>query len=147
MNIITVLHRLRYAIIPAVVLAATLGLAMPAPVAIATEVEEDILNNLEPIGEIYDDSGDVDSGTISELIANIIKLLLGLLGILFLALFIYAGFLYMTSAGNSDRVDKAKQIMTTSIIGVTIILAAYIITIFVFDILIEATGINDQGIN
>ncbi|PIR92378.1 hypothetical protein COU01_01910, partial [Candidatus Falkowbacteria bacterium CG10_big_fil_rev_8_21_14_0_10_44_15] len=59
------------------------------------------------------------------------------LGIIFLVLVLYAGFLWMTAAGNEDQVTKAKSILTTSIIGIVIIVAAYAIVTFVLDAILN----------
>ena len=74
-------------------------------------------------------------------ISLIIKIILGFLGVIFVILLIYAGFMWMTSAGNEEKISKAKKTMITSIIGLAIILSAYIITIFVLDNILVATGI------
>ena len=63
--------------------------------------------------------------------------LLGFLGIIFLVLIIYGGFLWMTAKGNDEQINKAKKIIMSSSIGLTIIMGAYIITMVVFE-LIEA---------
>lgn len=59
---------------------------------------------------------------------KILKPVLGLVGLIFLILTVYAGFLWMTAAGNEDQVKKAKNILITSITGAVIIAAAYVIT-------------------
>lgn len=64
-------------------------------------------------------------------VGQIIELVLGLLGIIFLALMIYAGFTWMTAAGNEQKAEKAKNVVVESIIGLTIVVAAYAITYFI----------------
>lgn len=76
--------------------------------------------------------------SIERIVGDVIGLLLGLLGVIFLVLTIYAGFLWMTAAGDSKKVDQAKSILTTSVIGLAIILAAYAITEFVLRVLLTA---------
>lgn len=66
--------------------------------------------------------------------ANIIRSVLQVLGILFLILTVYAGFLWMTAGGNEDQVKKAKSLLFQAVIGLVIILAAYAITQFVISI-------------
>jgi hypothetical protein len=78
---------------------------------------------------------------IGVVIGNIIKIALGMLGVIFLVLTIYAGFLWMTAAGNEKQVAKAKSILVSSIIGLVIILTAYSITAFVLGNLLFATQI------
>ncbi len=74
---------------------------------------------------------------IATIIGRILRTALGFVGTLFLLLMVYAGFLYMTAAGDSKKVDQAKQLITGAIIGVIIIASAYAITGFV---LTAATG-------
>ncbi len=61
----------------------------------------------------------------------VIKMLLSFLGVLFLVLMIYGGFLWMTARGNEEQVTKAKNLITAAIIGLIIVLASYAISIFV----------------
>lgn len=115
------------------------ALAPGASALISDEIGEEIRNQLAPIERVYDPQGGITPRSLSESIARIIKAVLGLLGIIFLALIVYAGFIWMTAGGNTERIDKAKKIMSAAVIGTTIILVAYMITVFVFDALIEAT--------
>lgn len=82
----------------------------------------------------------VTGNTLSETIGKIIKIILGLLGTIFLVLTIYAGVLWMTAAGNEERVTKSLEILKTSVIGLVIILAAYSITYFVVANLFKLTA-------
>jgi len=79
--------------------------------------------------------GTADQNKLSNVTIYIINAILGLLGLIFLVLIVYAGFLWMTAAGNDDQVKKAKSILTAAIIGVIIIIAAYAISNFVLDAL------------
>lgn len=69
---------------------------------------------------------------IAEIAGSIIGVFLSLLGIIFLGLIIYGGFIWMTSGGNEMKLLKAKKILERSIIGFLIIMASYSITAFVF---------------
>lgn len=71
--------------------------------------------------------------------AIIIRAVLGLLGTIFLVLTIYAGFLWMTSAGSEEKVSKAKKLLFDGVIGMAIILAAYSITWLVFRVALGAS--------
>jgi len=112
------------------------------PAVVAEEVGSLINEQLEPVQEIYGDS-DVSETTFATAIAEIIKIVLSFLGVIFIVLIVYAGFLWMTSAGNEEKVKKAKDIMVAAVIGVAIVLLAYAITYFVIDKLLEAT-MNDS---
>ncbi len=65
------------------------------------------------------------------IVGGIIKAILGMLGVVFLCLMVYAGFTWMTAAGEPDKVKKAKSLITNSIIGLIIVMASYAITLFV----------------
>lgn len=71
-----------------------------------------------------------DLGTI---ISLIIKLVLGLLAIIFLVLLIMAGFKWMTAGGNEQQIKDAQATIKTAVIGLVIVLAAYSITYFIFN--------------
>jgi hypothetical protein len=66
-----------------------------------------------------------------EIVASIIKILLSFLGTIAVVLIIYAGFLWMTAGGKPDNTKKAKDIMSTAVVGLIIILISYGITVFV----------------
>lgn len=73
-------------------------------------------------------------------VGRIIKVALGLIGVIFTGLTVYAGFLWMTSAGNEEQVTKARGMITASVIGLVIILASYTITNFVLKSICEAAS-------
>ena len=66
--------------------------------------------------------GDEDPRTI---IAKLINVALGFLGIIAVVLIIYAGWLWMSSAGNPEVIGRAKKVLTNAVIGLIIILAAF----------------------
>lgn len=72
------------------------------------------------------------SSSVGSIVATIIQAFLGLLGIIFVILVIISGYNWMTSAGNEEKVTKAKETLTRAIIGLIIIISAYAITYFVF---------------
>lgn len=70
---------------------------------------------------------------------RMVKVVLSLLGVLFTVLTVYAGFTWMTSAGNEESVTKARKILSASVIGIIIILMSYSITNFVLKNVSNAT--------
>jgi hypothetical protein len=66
----------------------------------------------------------------SSRIGQIIGAVLAFVGVLFLLLIIYAGITWMTAAGNETTITKAKTLIINATIGLIIILAAYAITSF-----------------
>ncbi len=69
--------------------------------------------------------------------ANIIKVMLGLLGILLVAYIVYGGYLITLSQGNEEQVTKGKEAIKNAVIGLIIILSAYSIVRYA---VIFATG-------
>jgi len=63
--------------------------------------------------------------------SRIIKTFLSLLGTMSIFLFVYAGYLLITSHGESEKVTKARKIMTGAVIGMLLILLSFSITNFV----------------
>ncbi len=74
------------------------------------------------------------------IIVNIIRVLLGFLGIIAVILILYAGFIMMTSEGSEEKVNKAKDVLKSAFIGLLIILSAFGIATFIINALASATG-------
>jgi hypothetical protein len=89
------------------------------------------------------------SRSLLETIGTIINVFLGLLGVIFLILFIYAGFVWMTAGGDDKKVETAKRILISATVGLAICLAAYGIATFVMNYLGDATGTGrgNGGVN
>ncbi|MFC1612968.1 Mbov_0395 family pilin-like conjugal transfer protein [Patescibacteria group bacterium] len=83
---------------------------------------------------------DTDETTLTDIIANIIKISLSLLGVICVILFIYGGYLWMTAGGNDEQVDKAKQIIKNCLIGLIIVVCSYAITYFIIEKATKVTG-------
>ncbi|TSC94669.1 MAG: Uncharacterized protein CEN87_390 [Parcubacteria group bacterium Licking1014_1] len=62
--------------------------------------------------------------SISELLTKIFTAVAGLVGILSVIMLIIAGILFVTSAGNPERVGSAKKAFFYAIIGIIVALAA-----------------------
>jgi len=82
---------------------------------------------------------------IRTVVARIIKAALGLLGIVALCLVLYAGYLWMTAAGDDEKINTSKKILINATIGLVIILSAYSIVSFVMNKLVEATTGNSTA--
>ncbi|MCX6799657.1 MAG: hypothetical protein NT091_00725 [Candidatus Falkowbacteria bacterium] len=79
-------------------------------------------------------SGSTDLPTI---IGTLIGYALSFIGVLFLCLMLYGGFLWMTDMGNEKKVTEAKNLITAAVIGFIIVMSAYAITSFVSGSLIK----------
>lgn len=86
-----------------------------------------------------------DSNTMPKIVQYVISSFLGLLGIIFIVLIIYAGYNWMTARGDEQKVTMAKESLSRAVIGLIIIVAAYSITYFVFSSLPDGSGGNVGG--
>jgi hypothetical protein len=73
--------------------------------------------------------------TFYTLIQKVISAFLGLVGGLALAVFVYAGILWMTAGGDEKKVQTSKDAMKYAVMGLAMIAFAYTITSFVIDAL------------
>lgn len=80
-------------------------------------------------GLIQDEKGaPIKTGEqVVKFIEGLQNIALGISGAVIVAMIVYAGFLYITSGGNEDRLGKAKGTLTAAITGLVIILSAYAI--------------------
>ena len=81
-------------------------------------------------------------GDIAVIVGRIIQTALGLVGIIFITLIIYGGFLYMTAAGSQEQVAKARTLIINNVIGLIIIVTAFAVTSFVVGAIIKSAGIS-----
>src|SRR3989344_5985033 len=98
---------------------------------------------LAQLGVEYGASTGLGQQDIRLTIANIIRVVLGFVGIVILGLMVYAGFLWITAAGDEGKIDRAKHILINATIGLAITLSAFAITQFVISQLSSATGFGD----
>ena len=82
--------------------------------------------------------------TLSQKIGRIIQAVLASVGVLFLILTVYGGVTWMLSRGNEQQAAKAKSILTNAIIGLIIVLSAYIITTMMIRFWGETADVGDH---
>lgn len=75
----------------------------------------------------YTTEGITDT-TLSETVGRYIYLALTFVGIVFLLLTLYAGYLWMFGGGNESNIEKAKGILSSSVVGLVITMLSYGIT-------------------
>ena len=76
----------------------------------------------------YDSAG---GDTLEQNVGLIINTVLSLMGVIYLLLIIYGGFLWFSASGNAQQTDKAKRLLRDASIGLIIVLGAYAISYFV----------------
>lgn len=78
-------------------------------------------------------SGLTKDGTAQDprlIIAGIVQVLLSLVGMICIGLIVTAGYWYLTSHGETDKIEKAKHTLASAIIGLAITLSAFAIARF-----------------
>jgi len=78
-------------------------------------------------------------------IARIIRIILGIIGLILTLLVIYAGYLYLTAHGEEEPVKKAKKILQNAMIGLVIIFSSFALTTFILNSLLNAAGYGSGG--
>lgn len=109
--------------------------ALAAPViAFAQSPYQNALNQVNQINDTAHIGG---TRTLPQIIGSIISAALGFLGIVLLGYLLFAGFMWMTSGGDSEKAGKAQTMIRNAIIGLIIIVASYAISSFVLNQLVN----------
>jgi len=87
-----------------------------------------------------------DTGFLASRAGQIIGLVLSFVGILFLGLIIYAGISWMTANGNEQKVSSAKDMIINASIGIIIVLAAYAITTYIGNFIVNSPNSAPQNV-
>jgi len=90
----------------------------------------------------YNIAGNSGAITPEQIISSAITTLLSLLGVVFVCLIVYGGFIWMIAGGDEQKVTKAKDIIRESLIGLVIVLGAYAISYFVIGALMPGGQIG-----
>lgn len=124
--------------VTAIVLGITVYNALPGFVhnALASEAGKTIKAGLGKTNLV----ANLDETPLPALIGNLIKALLGVVGIIFLIYTVVGGIIYMTSGDDGKKVTKAKDMIKNALIGLIIIVVAYSLTSFVVETISKATA-------
>lgn len=126
------------------------------PFATSAQVNQECLgietNNFKGFLERAACSGNISTNlatgeneSIITLVGNVLNIAYSFLGIVFVTLLVYAGYLWLTARGNDSQVENAQKILRNSIIGIILVFAAFIISREVVDLLIKITnGANNN---
>lgn len=85
-------------------------------------------------------AADGDVARVENFIKAIIKIITGLAGLIAVIFIIFGGIGYMTSSGNPERMDKSKHTLIYALIGLAIVIAAFVISNIVTDLATSAFG-------
>lgn len=73
----------------------------------------------------------IGQGSPSQLIGKAIKAVLGVIGAIALAIFVYGGLMWMTSGGSPEKIKKAQTTLVWAVLGMLVIFASYAAVDFV----------------
>lgn len=73
-------------------------------------------------------------------VANVIRAFMGLLGIVAVIIILLGGFKWMTAAGEEEKVQEAKKLIISGVIGLVIIMMAFAIAQFVINAVVNGTA-------
>lgn len=88
--------------------------------------------------------GNCGNYTVDDFIVLAVKIsdwILGIVGSLTLLMFIYGGFMFLISAGSSDKIGEARKIIVAAVVGLLIVLASFLIIKFV----LSSMGLSWNG--
>lgn len=94
----------------------------------------------DPFGLQNTDINGLGKADLKTSISGVIELVLGFLGIIAILVVLYGGFRWLTAGGDTSKVKDAQAVLKNGIIGLVIVLCAYIIVKFVFQSLLQVTG-------
>lgn len=79
------------------------------------------------------------SRDLRQTIGGVVNIILGFLGILTTLIILLGGFKWMTSQGNTEKVDEAKKLIGAGVVGLVIVLTAYAVSRFLLSELYNQT--------
>lgn len=74
------------------------------------------------------DAAIVAAPTLSSLALEVLNFLLSIIGVLAIIMLVIGGLIYLTAAGNENKAETGKKIVTYAVVGVSVALAALVIT-------------------
>lgn len=78
--------------------------------------------------------------TFASNLGMVVNIVLSFSGVIFMALMVYAGYLWMTARGDENKIDKAQSMIRGAIVGMIITVGAYSITNFIVPAILERTA-------
>jgi len=89
---------------------------------------------------LFQEGAEIGNAPIGTVTGRITKAILSILGLVALVIFIIAGFQWMTSGGNKEKVQGAQKLMGAAIIGLVIVIISYAAVTFIVDSLTTVTN-------
>lgn len=97
------------------------------------------VNTTAGAAEISPLAGDATTG-LTTIIGLAINLLFGAVTVVFLTIILIGGYIWMTSRGNQEQIDRAKKFIVNGIFGMMVIFLSYAVVTVVLFFLSNATN-------
>ena len=114
------------------------GLAYYTQKTLNFDADSTLHNNTKLGGSDVTVNGPTDGPVV--IASQIVNLLLLTLGLFCIALLIYAGYIWLIARGNKEEAEKAKKIITGTVIGLLVVLTSYGVTEYIFRTIVNATA-------
>lgn len=105
------------------------GIALSLPAFAGNPLNTPILNNAANRAGYKTDIN--PENAFSEILGNIVFTLVSFVGIFFVLLIAYGGYVWMNARGSENDVEKAKRIIRDAIVGLVVLSASYSVWLLV----------------
>ncbi len=95
------------------------------------EVTDSAIKQIEAATEQAELGAFDDQAPVALIVVDLVRRILTWVGILFVALIFYGGYLMAVAGGEEEQIEKGKKIITAAIIGIIVVLLSYSITMFI----------------
>jgi len=83
---------------------------------------------------------DIGNASPEDMVVSVINWILGILALVAVVMILVGGFKWMTAGGNEEKTEGAKKLLIAALIGLVIILAAWGISVYVINNVLDFTN-------
>jgi len=83
---------------------------------------------------------DIGNANPEDMVVSVINWILGILALIAVIMILVGGFKWMTAGGNEEKTEGAKKLLIAALIGLVIILAAWGISVYVINNVLDFTN-------
>ena len=98
------------------------------------------LTELESFQGQIEGSGIRTETNVYVVVGDIVKAVLSIIGVLLMIYLFTGGVMWMTSAGSSEKIKKAREMIVNAILGLVIVILSYAVATFIIK---KAAGITE----
>lgn len=105
------------------VLLCALAMLFFLPHLVSAETAGDIAKNT--LQQSFASETGVSQASVTQVVASSVTIILGMLGVIFFILAVYAGFLWTTAQGDEGKIGEAKQTIIRATLGFIVVISSY----------------------